>query len=119
MARATLLLLCATMLVYGQTVGSAGQQPAKKSKDEITVSGCVGKSSTDYILTQPQQGNSYELQGSRNIRLRRYLGQQVEVTGVQAPSMSTSSDYLTRSGSASPVTITVTSIKTVAQRCSD
>jgi len=124
MAKATiLLLLCATIFVYGQTTASkpvsADQQHAKKNKDEITVRGCVGKSSTDYILTQPEQGNSYELQGNRNIRLRRYLGQQVEVTGVQGPSMSTSSDVLTRSGSASPVTITATSIKTIAQRCSN
>jgi len=119
MTRAMILLLCATLWVYGQTAGSAGQQPAKKNKDEITARGCVSKLSTDYILTQPERGNSYELQGNRKIRLGRYLGQQVEVTGVQGPSMSTSSDYLTRSGSASPVTITVTSIKTLADRCSD
>jgi hypothetical protein len=119
-----LLALCAAVAVYGQTgdanqPGSADQRHGKKNKDEITVRGCVGKMSTDYILTQPERGNSYELQGDRNIRLRRYLGRQVEVTGIEGPSMSTSSDVLTRSGSASPVTITVTSIKTIAQRCSD
>ena len=124
MGKATiLLLLCASISVYGQTTaakaGSTDQQHAKKNKDGITVQGCVGKSSTDYILTQPEQGNSYELQGDRNIRLRRYLGRQVEVTGTQGPSLSTSSDVLTRAGSASPVTITVTSIKTIAQRCTD
>jgi len=119
-----LLALGAALSVYAQTgdadqPGSAGQRHAKKNKDEITVQGCVGKMSTDYILTQPEQGNSYELQGNRNIRLRRYLGRQVEVTGMQGPSMSTSSDILTRSGSASPITITVTSIKAIALRCSD
>ena len=119
-----LLVLCAAVTVYGQTgnanqPGSADQRHAKKTKDEVTVQGCVGKMSTDYILTQPEAGNSYELQGSRKIRLRRYLGQQVEITGVESPSMSTSSDFLTRAGSPSPVTITVASVKTIAQRCSD
>jgi len=126
MKRATifLLALCAAVAVYAQAgdanqAGSADQRHAKKTKDEVTVQGCVGKMSTDYILTQPEAGNSYELQGSRKIRLRRYLGQQVEITGVESPSMSTSSDFLTRAGSPSPVTITVASVKTIAQRCSD
>ena len=126
MTRATifLLALCAAVAVHAQTgdanqAGSEDQRHTKKNKDEITVQGCVGKLSTDYILTQPEAGNSYELQGSRKIRLRRYLGQQVEITGVESPSMSTSSDFLTRAGSPSPVTITVASVKTIAQRCSD
>jgi cellobiose phosphorylase len=96
----------------------ANQHQSKKAKDEITVRGCVSKLSTDYILTQPDQGNSYELQGSKKMRFGPYLGQQVEVTGVEAPSMSTSSDYSARAGSASPVTITVHSIKSIAKRCS-
>ena len=98
---------------------STSQDHPKKAKDQITVRGCVSKLNTDYILTQAEQGNSYQLQGSRKLRLGPYLGQQVEVTGTESPSMSTSSDYLARSGSASPVTITVTSIKTIAKRCSD
>jgi len=89
---------------------------SKKSKDEITARGCVSKLSTDYILTQADRGNSYELQG---MRFARYLGQEVEVTGVESPSLSTSSDYSARTGSPSPVTITVRSIKTIAKRCSD
>ena len=96
----------------------ADQDHPKKTKDQITVRGCVSKLNTDYILTQPEQGNSYELQGSRKLRLGPYLGQQVEVTGKESPSMSTSSDFLARTGSASPVTITVTSIKTIEKRCS-
>ena len=94
------------------------QDHPKKTKDQITVRGCVGKLNTDYILTQPEKGNSYELQGNRKLRLGPYLGQEVEVTGRESPSMSTSSDFLARTGSASPVTITVTSIKTIAKRCS-
>ena len=96
----------------------SGQDSPKKAKDEITVTGCVSKLNTDYILAQPDKGNSYQLQGSRKIRLKAYLGQEVEITGVESPSLSTSSDYLSRSGVASPVTITVGSIKTLAKRCS-
>ena len=100
------------------TSGTSQGHP-KKAKDQITVRGCMSKLNTDYILTQAEQGNSYQLQGSRKLRLGPYLGQQVEVTGTESPSMSTSSDYLARSGSASPVTITVTYIKTIAKRCSN
>jgi hypothetical protein len=114
------LLACLSVPLIAQTdqSASADQHPSKKSKDEITVSGCVSKSNTDYILMQTDPGNSYELQGSHKLRFRQYLGQKVEVTGVEAPSMSTSSDYLARSGAASPVTITVRSIKTISKRCS-
>ncbi|HLW87506.1 MAG TPA: hypothetical protein VKR57_03370 [Terriglobales bacterium] len=119
MRRITLLLIVLYISVscVAQTPDSSPQS-AKKNKDEITATGCVSKSSTDYILTQPDKGNSYELQGSRKIRLSRYLGQQVEVTGVESPSLSTSSDFLARAGSASPVTISVNSVKTIAKRCS-
>jgi hypothetical protein len=117
-----LVVLCLSIPVAAQTSDSsqsnANQRVSKKAKDEITARGCVTKLSTDYILAQPDQGNSYELQGSKKMRFGPYLGQQVEVTGVEAPSMSTSSDYAARAGSPSPVTITVHSIKTIAKRCS-
>ena len=118
----TLIFLCAAVSL-AQTTGTSqssttSKQP-KTSKDEITVRGCLGKLSSDYVLNQPDQGNSYELQGSRKMRLGPYLGQEVEVTGVEQPSMSTSSDYLTKTGAASPVTIVVHSIKSIAKRCSN
>ena len=113
-----LLYMGVSAAAQANASGTSQDHP-KKAKDQITVRGCVSKLNTDYILTQAEQGNSYQLQGSRKLRLGPYLGQQVEVTGTESPSMSTSSDYLARSGSASPVTITVTSIKTIAKRCSD
>ncbi|MGA7381425.1 MAG: hypothetical protein WBX03_11280 [Terriglobales bacterium] len=121
---AILLALSACVPAVAQTTNESqpsnpDQQHAKKSKDKITVRGCVGRQSTDYILTQAEQGNSYELERSRKLRLAPYLGQEVEVTGTEYPSMSTSSDTLTRSGSASPVTIRVTAIKTISKRCSN
>jgi len=93
---------------------SAADQHSKKSKDEITVRGCVSKQNTDYLLMQPDQGNSYELQGKR---FGSYLGQEVEVTGEESPTMASSSDYLARSGAATSVTINVRTIKTVQKRC--
>lgn len=118
-ATVVLTLLCAAVSLAQTTDAStAGQHQSKKSKDEVTVTGCVSKLNTDYILMQTEPGNSYELQ-SRKIHFRQYLGQEVEVTGTKSATMSTSSDFLTRSGPASPVTITVDSIKTIHSRCSN
>jgi hypothetical protein len=100
----------------GQASG-ADQQASKKNKDVITVRGCLAKQNSDFILLQADQGNSYQLARSHKVSFGSYLGQQVEVTGRQYPSMATSSDYLSRSGVASPVTIRVRTIKTIAPRC--
>lgn len=119
-----MLLLLALLGLSGsgpaQTASSSksDQNHSKKSKGEITARGCLGRAQTDYILTQADKGNAYELEGARNVRLRKYLGKEVEVTGTESPSMSTSSDYLARSGAASSVTIRVREIKVIADRCS-
>ena len=97
---------------------STGYKSAQKSQRRDHGQGCLGRSNTDYILTQPEQGNSYELERPHKLRLAPYLGQEIEVTGSQSPSMSTSSDFLARAGSASPVTIRIKTIKTIAKRCS-
>ena len=118
-----LLVLCFGLSVCAQT--SSPNPPtgndrshSNNTKDEITVQGCVAKSSTDYILAQADQGNSYQLQGTKKLRFGQYLGQQVEVTGVESPTLSTSSDYLARGGTATSVTIRVHSIKAIQKRCS-
>jgi hypothetical protein len=92
---------------------------SKKAKDEVTVQGCVSKLSTDYVLVQADLGNTYELQATGKLHLRHYLGQQVEVTGAKVSTMGTSSDFIARTGVASPVTIIVDSIKTVQKKCSN
>ncbi|HYA24503.1 MAG TPA: hypothetical protein VEF05_10105 [Terriglobales bacterium] len=117
-ATVVLILWCAAVSL-AQTIDTSAvsQHPSNTSKDEITVTGCVSKQNTDYILMQTDPGNSYELQ-SRKVHFRQYLGQEVEVSGTKSPTMSTSSDFLTRSGPGSPVTIDVDSIKTVHKRCS-
>jgi hypothetical protein len=116
-------MLFLTAIAWSQTNGSAqssqsNQQKAKKSKDQITAQGCLARSQTDYVLMQSDKGNSYQLERSRKLKLAPYLGQEVEVTGREYPSMSDSSDYLARAGSASPVTIRVKTIKTISPQCS-
>ena len=88
-----------------------------KSKDQITVQGCVSRESGDYILIRQNPAVTYELQAAGKTKLKNYLGQLVEVTGTQSPSLSTSSDTSARSGSPSSVTLTVSSIKTIAKEC--
>jgi hypothetical protein len=86
-------------------------------KGQVTVQGCVTRMNGDYVLIKQDPGDTYELQASGKLKLHAYLGQRVEVTGKESPSLSTSSDAMTRAGSASPVTITVTSIKTIDKEC--
>jgi hypothetical protein len=114
-----ILAFCASISLAAQTSTNQAANPdqTKKPKDQVTVTGCVSKQNSDYILMQADPGNSYQLERSRKLRLAPYLGQEVEITGTEYPSMATSSDYLARTGVASPVTIRIHTIKTVAKRC--
>jgi hypothetical protein len=112
-----LLLLSSVLLAQESNSSAASQPKSKDAKGQVTIQGCVGKFSGDYILTKQDPGITYELQATGKTKLRHYLGQRVEVTGTEAPSMSTSSDALTKTGSASSVTLTITSIKTISQEC--
>jgi len=112
-----LLLSGSFLLARDSNSNSPCQHSSKASKGEVTVQGCVGRSSGDYILMKQDPGMTYELQATGKTKLRQYLGQQVEVTGTESPSMSTSSDTSARAGSPSPVTLTVTSIKTIDKEC--
>jgi hypothetical protein len=111
------LLSGSFLLAQDSNPSSAPQHTAKESKGQVTIQGCIARSSGDYILMKQHPAITYELQATGKIRLRQYLGQRVEVTGKESPSMSTSSDVLTKTGSASPVTLTITSIKTIAPEC--
>ncbi len=113
-------LICALLLsssfVFAQDSGN--QQDAKDSRGQVTLQGCVSRSNGDYTLMKQNPAITYELQGTHKIKLSHYLGQRVEVTGSESPSMSTSSDAMARQGNAAPVTLTVTSIKTIDKDCS-
>ena len=112
-----LLLSSSFLPAQDNNSSAAGEHQSKNAKGEVTVQGCVGRFSGDYILSKQDPGVTYQLQATGKIKLRRYLGQRVEVTGSEAPTMSTSSDALNRSGSASPVTILIDSIKTISKEC--
>ena len=110
-------LLAGLSLALQATSQTANSDQTPKQKDQVTVTGCVARQNGDYILVQADQGNSFQLERSGKLHFKHYLGQEVEVTGTEHPSMATSSDFLARSGPGSPVTIHVTEIKTVAERC--
>ena len=112
-----LLLSGRFLLAQYSTPPSTGQHDAKDSKGQVTVQGCVGRSSGDYVLTKQNPAMTYELQGTHKIRLRNYLGQRVEVTGSESPTMSTSSDAMNKTGSAASGTLTITSIRTIDKEC--
>jgi hypothetical protein len=101
----------------GSPPSGASQDDSKHANGQRTVQGCVSRSSGDYILMKQDPAMTYELQATGKTKLRYYLGQQVEVTGKESPSLSTSSDALTKTGSPASVTLTVTSIKTIAKEC--
>ena len=112
------LLLCASFVVAQDTKpAAAAPENSKHAKGEITIQGCVSRASGDYILMKTDPAVSYQLQATGKIRLRNYLGQRVEVIGKESPTMSTSSDFLTKTGSASPETITISSIRTLDKEC--
>jgi hypothetical protein len=110
-------VLLSGSILLAQDSEPASQQKSKPSKDEITVQGCVGRSSGDYVLTKQNPAITYELQATGKTRLRSYLGQRVEVVGKESPTMSSSSDALNKTGSASSVTLTITSIRTIEKEC--
>jgi hypothetical protein len=110
-----LLLPCA--FLFAQENGDSSRDHGKGAKGQITVRGCVSRSSGDYVLVKQNPAMTYELQGTHNVKLSRYLGQRVEVTGNESPSLSTSSDAMNKTGSAASSTITVSSIRMIDKVC--
>ncbi len=109
------MLLSGTFLLAQDS--SSPRENAKDSKGQVTVQGCVGRSSGDYVLTKQNPGMTYELQATGKIKLRNYLGQRVEVVGTESPSLSTSSDAMNKTGSAASSTISVSAITTIDKNC--
>ena len=112
-----MVLLSGVLLAQNSYPANSDQPAAKDSKGKVTVQGCVGRSSGDYVLTKQNPAMTYELQATGKTRLRQYLGQRVEVTGKESPTMSSSSDAMNKTGSAAPVTLTITSIRTIDKEC--
>ena len=110
-------LFLSTFAVAQSSQPGTPTEPTKHANDQVTIRGCVTRSSGDYILVKSDPAVSYELQATGKIRLHSYLGQQVEVTGEQSPTLSSSSDAMNRTGSATSVTISVRTIRTIAKEC--
>ena len=108
------VLIAGSLLV--QASQGQSQQPKKDGTAKVTRQGCVTRQSSDFILMQTNPGNSYVLEAPRKIKLDQFLGQEVEVTGIEKPTMATSNNFtLKRAGS--PVTIELDTIKTVSKEC--
>jgi hypothetical protein len=75
------------------------------------------RSGGNYVLTKQNPPQTFELQGSHNISLRNYPGQQVEVTAHKSQTLGSSTAVMSPTGSPSPVTITVSSIKSINKKC--
>ena len=110
-------LVLSASLALAQNPNTSAADHSKQDKGEVTIQGCVTRFSGDYVLIKQDPAISYELLATGKIRLKNYLGQRVEVTGEQGPTLSSSSDALNKTGSASPVTITIRSIKTMDKEC--
>ena len=104
------VVLFLASLLMAQVNEGENQRPPKSQEGQLTAH-CVSRSSGYYILMQ--SGNSYVLETNRKIDVGHYLGQQVEVTGSERATLSTSSS---RRG-APPLTIMVDSINTISKRC--
>ncbi|MGB2606843.1 MAG: hypothetical protein WBC78_24780 [Candidatus Sulfotelmatobacter sp.] len=114
----TLLLSGSFLLAQGSSSANSSQE-MKDSNGQVTIRGCVSRSNGDYTLMKENPAITYELQATGKTRLRHYLGQRVEVTGTQGPTLSSSSDATSKMGSAAPVTLTITSIRTIDKDCSE
>ena len=112
-----LLLSSSFLLAQDNAPSNSNQQNSKDSKGQVTLQGCVSRFGGDYILMKQNPAVTYQLDATGKIRLRHYLGQRVEAIGSESPTMSTSSDAMDKVGSAAPVTLTVTSIKTIDKDC--
>jgi hypothetical protein len=115
----TLLLSCSLLRAQDSTPANGGQQGSKDSKGQVTIRGCVSRSNGDYTLMKENPAITYELQPTGKTRLKHYLGQRVEVTGTEGPTLSSSSDATSKMGSAASLTLTITSIRTIDKDCSE
>lgn len=118
-----IVLFLSGTLLFSQNNGAANDtqrmaNDAANSHQKVTVTGCVSEFSGDYTLMKENPAITYELQATGKIKLHNYLGHRVEVTGMQETSLSTSSDAMAKEGSPSPLTINISSIKTLDKDCS-
>ena len=113
------LVISAGVLLAQDNNPSASADNAQVGKGQTTVRGCVSRLNGEFILVKQDPAITYELHSGGKVKLGHYLGQQVEVTGKTSPSLSTNSDSLGRGGAPSSLTLTATSIRTIAKDCTE
>jgi PEGA domain len=117
-----LLVLCTVSLLVGRSDAKAPSNESRNavsSRGDITVQGCIARSTGYYTLMQTEPGNTYNLEEAiRTIKLGSYLGEQVQVTGWESPQLSNSSSVFYGTAP-SAVTVMVMSIKALAERCTE
>jgi hypothetical protein len=116
------MALCLALLFSASFALAQSNQPSNNKNENgmVTVRGCVTMLNGDYVLTKQDPANTYQLQKAEHIKLRTYLGKQVEITGTKSETIPSSEDAINgRLGNASPVTITIKSIKTLSKECRD
>ena len=120
----TLLNLLALLLLSGWVIAQqsnsdqsndANQNNPAQGTRQVTMQGCLAKSGSDYVL-RPNGRRPYELQG-HTAELDGHLGELVEVQGTQSNTLSTTGPTEESSGSASPVTIYVNSVRKIEDKC--
>jgi hypothetical protein len=100
---------------FARITDAVRSDESSKKNEEVTVSGCVSRLNSNFILEVSGKNYSYQLQATKEINLDQFLGKEVEVTGSETTPMSTSSP---RASMANPLALNVHSIKTVRDRCS-
>lgn len=110
-------VLTMVFLVSGWLLAQpSSDQSTNAQGGQVTVQGCVTRLSGDFVLTKTDPGNTYVLHAAHNVKLAKYLGQQVKVVGTKSATLNDTSDA---ARATSPVTITVNSISTISKECKD
>lgn len=120
-----ILLMCAAWALAQNTPtsGSSGTaQAGDSSANATTIEGCLSGSSGSYTLTDAS-GKTYQLQGDTS-KLSDEVGHQVRIHGSEASASTGSSGAAGSSGSTSAsassgTQFNVTSVKKVADTCSN
>ena len=114
------LVISASVLLAQDNNAPKGpsENNTKPATEQTVVTGCVSRLNGDFVLMRQDPAMTYELHSTGEIKLGHYLGRQVEVAGKQSPSLTTSSDSL-EGRAPSSVTLTISSIKTIAKECTE
>jgi hypothetical protein len=114
------LVISASVLLAQDNNARKGpsQNNTKPATEQTVVAGCVSRLNGDFVLVEQDPAMTYELHATGKIKMGHYLGQQVEVAGKQSPSLTTSSDSL-EGRAPSSVTLTISSIRTIARECTE